>query len=91
MTSLSAEMTSSQYSCYEHVTSTCVYVCERGGGEGKGESETEGDNLVHFTGAMHRVESKGAVLVSWVVSVVTMVARGAAKKMIVKKLQTSPS
>ena len=31
------------------------------------------------------------VLISWVASVVTMVARGAAKKMIVKKLQTSPS
>ena len=37
------------------------------------------------------VEIKGGVLFSWVASVVTMVARGAAKKMIVKKLQTSPS
>ena len=51
-----------------------------------------GGSLVHFSlyiaGAMHRVEIKGAVLL---VSVVTMVARGAAKKMIVKKLQTRPS
>ena len=38
---------------------------------------------------MHSVEIKGGVLVSWVASIVTMVARGAAKKMIVKKLQTS--
>jgi hypothetical protein len=31
------------------------------------------------------------VLISWVARVVTIVARGAAKKMIVKKLQTIPS
>ena len=71
-------------------------MCEReGGGEMERERETEGDSLVHFSlytaEAMHSVEIKGGILASWVASIVTMVARGAAKKMIVKKLQTSPS
>ena len=86
--SLSAEMTLSQYSCYEQPPPVCVR--ERGGGK-EGESERErggggrwrgrerqkGDSLVHFSlyiaGAIHRVEIKGGVLVLWVGSVVTMV------------------
>ena len=42
MTSLSKEMTSSLYSCYEQPLPMCVYVRERGGGrEGGRELERE--------------------------------------------------
>ena len=40
---------------------------------------------------MHSVKVKGGILASWVANVVTMVVRGAAKKMIVKTLQTKLS
>ena len=63
---------------------------ERGGGD-RGGIALHTSSSLYTAEAMHSVEIKRDVLVSWVASVVTMVARGAAKKMIVKKLQTSPS
>ena len=74
-----------------------MYVCggRRKGGESDRSIERgkETDAHLYTTEAMHSVEIKGGILASWarVASVVTMVARGAAKKMIVKKLQTRPS
>ena len=80
MTSLSAEMTSSQYSYYEQPPP-----------EEGAERESEGGRgiaLYIYSWVMHStsVEIKGGVLVSWVASVITMVARGAAlKKMILSE------